>query len=386
MGETQQRESFHRKRRSSCVTVKGLLAYCLIVFLLTGVIEYIYKKFFYGLTPIHVFLGSLAFTVLSVIYSLATEHQDAPSSQLPPAERKDIWADVKAGLRVLYLRVRNNSAKFAITFCALSFLLASVLACFGVCGGVFRGIRDVVEVIVDTPDEEEKAPEPTPSPVQEQPEQPPPPVISTLEPEQPQTGSFILLDPGRLYQLDQEMYNHIYFLDGAYQVKDWENDDEVEAAVYKCIQAYVDLNYANQFDGYATVSVEREVVWASEQERELTNSGQLEQIIEIRKDVFEKYPKFSIGRMIAESYHRFALEYIRVEGNFSTIEYYYGHSIKWLLKTLSYASIDRDTICTLLSSIQTRYHDIWSVAPRGSDSAYYAQKLYDAFRAVSSKF
>ncbi len=386
MGKTQQSYSSRRKRRCSGISIKRLVVYCLIVFFLTGVIEYIYKKFFYGSTPVQAFLGSLALAMGSVIFSLATERQDTAASQEQPLESKDVWTDVKAGFWVLYRRVRNNYAKFAITVCALSLLLASVLACFGVCGGVFRGIRDVVEVIVDTPDGEEKSPDPTPSPIQEQPEQSPPPVINTPEPEQPQTDSFTLLDPGRIYLLDQEMYNRIYFLDGAYQIQNWENDAEVEEAVYKCVRDYVELNYSNQFDDNAPASVQQEVVWASELEQSLTNSGELEQIIEIRKDIFEEYPKFSIGRMIAESYNKFALEYIRADGNFSTVEYYYGHSIDWLLRALSYASLDRDTIRTLLSSIQMRYHDIWSVAPHGSDSAEYAQRLYYAFRAVGGKF
>ena len=196
---------------------------------------------------------------------------------------------------------------------------------------------------------------------------------------------FELLDPERVYTLDQADYHSLYFLDGPYAIQNWEDEDEIEEKVFQCVQSYLEQELPNSFDDYAPESVKDEAARLSELERNLSDSQELQNLIEARKEIYQSYPKYSLAHMIAESYNRFGLEYIKVNGNFSTIEYYYGHSIQWLLRALSFSAIDSDAVRTRLSSIQMRYHDIASRAPVGSESGEYAQKLCEAFKRVANR-
>lgn len=362
------------------------LVYALIVLALSGVLELVYKAAFCDHIPALTFYGSIIGVLfLPMIASIIPKSGNSDEEKSPTGE--DGVTAAKNGLWLLIGQIRNNRIRWCVCLISITGILVSTTSYYGVCGKLIRNGQNVVQVLIETPyiQEHQEVSSTPPVSEMESPEAPPP-VQATPEPTPMEPPSFELKDPGRNYTLDQQMFNTVYFLDGPYVISDWENSAEIEAAVLRCVQDYVALDCSNQFDEYAPISVQREVVWASELERRLSNSEELEQIISVRKSAFSEYPKYSLARMIAESYNKFGLEYLNIGGNFSTIEYYYGNSICWLLTTLSYSGGDTDTIRSLLSSLQMRYHDIWSVAPQGSDSAYYAQRLYEAFKAVRAGY
>lgn len=370
----ERRDKRARRRRSQFI--QYLLVYLGVMSLATFFLKFIVAKLNTEI-PLLASLITGCVAILGFILQTAFQKKNSAPRDSSPS---DIWALLWDGLSNIIWQIRKDSRKvFAIFFVLSS--TSIVLAANHVCGRTLQMVQSVTSTVM------EEVPSP-PAHVQSNNTQPP---VATPTPdktmkEPPPEPEFVLLDPGRNCTLEQDTFNTLYFLDGPYEILDWEDEDEIQQKVSDCIQSYLDQSRPNEFDQFAPEDIRAEAARASEQERWLSNSEELDSLIMIRKEIFETYPKYSLAHMIAESYNRYGLEYVEVNGNFSTIEYYYGQSIQWLLVSLSYASDDSDTIRMLLSSIQMRYHDIASFAPSGSESGRYAMKLYAAYTRVLSEF
>ena len=73
----------------------------------------------------------------------------------------------------------------------------------------------------------------------------------------------------------------------------------------------------NTFDSKAPATLCKEIADVSELEKNLTNSEELEKIIDTRLDAWSQYQKYSLSKLLAANYQCYALEYQKINGNFS---------------------------------------------------------------------
>ena len=205
---------------------------------------------------------------------------------------------------------------------------------------------------------------------------------STITPETPT----FLTDPNRYFQLSSEEYDKLYFLSGPYAITDWTDSVEISQTLALYLSELHAQNCLNSFDTNAPESLQNEVAFASELEICMTNSDDLDQIIDIRINAWSQYPKHSLAKLLASNQQQYALEYEKVNGAFETIEYYYAHSTFWLFESLSFSDVGEYTTKTILASIKMRYNDIASIAPANSHSKYYATILFEAFESLENSY
>lgn len=195
-----------------------------------------------------------------------------------------------------------------------------------------------------------------------------------------------LIDPERYFTLPESDYNKLYFLSGAYQILDW---SDVNRTVETLNLFFMDLRseqMTNTFDSKAPATLCKEIADVSELEKNLTNSEELEKIIDTRLDAWSQYQKYSLSKLLAANYQCYALEYQKINGNFSTIEYYYGNSIFWLFECLKFSDISDDRVKTILASLKMRYHDIAVIALEDSTTQRRAYILSEAFEILANNY
>jgi len=120
--------------------------------------------------------------------------------------------------------------------------------------------------------------------------------------------------------------------------------------------------------------------------KKLSNSDDLDKIIDTRLEAWAQYPKYSLAKLLAANYQRYALEYQKIAGSYYTIEYYYGNSIFWLFDCLTFADVNDDRTKSILASIKMRYHDIAMIAPEGSTEQLRAYILSESFKILENNY
>ncbi len=193
-----------------------------------------------------------------------------------------------------------------------------------------------------------------------------------------------LADKKRYMKLTPQEYNELYFLTGEHAVLDWSDSKEVERCVADAVKDCIYKQMPNVFDAKAPQDVRDAISQASEDEKVMKNSDDLDRIIEVRMLNWELYPKYSLASLLAGNMQRYAMEYVNANGSFKTIEYYYGQSIDWLFECLTYAGVSDYMLKSVYSSLEMRYNDISDAAEEGTDPQIRALALSKAFKKLQS--
>lgn len=178
----------------------------------------------------------------------------------------------------------------------------------------------------------------------------------------------------------------IYFLD---EIEDWNNQDQINEIVKERVQGQSDKKMENKFDkpdeeGGAPSYVETEICNASQTEVG-AKFTQRKEILRIRSNVYEVYPKYSLASLIANDNHAIALSLYYYGGNQATVEYYYGQAIIYNMEAISYAEVSSVTCKEMLTWISQRYRDIRYTCPACSNMDK-LEKLAIAFQYASDKY
>lgn len=216
-----------------------------------------------------------------------------------------------------------------------------------------------------------------------------------------------LLEPGRLYTLSEKEMKDLFFLGGSYtitdwlspemygadepitpsvsyEITDWNSPSKIAAEIKPFLEDLCSQQVANLFDENAPEPVRGDISNASESQKEMVNSEQLDQIISVRLETWQEYPKFGIADLLANNMQRYAQEYLKIDGQYETIKYYYAQSIFWSLKSLVFSSADATMRKNTLNYISMRYHDIADMAVDESIDQLCASALSDAFQLLEN--
>lgn len=374
------RKKFSRKFKRNWLLLAAVLL------LGSFILEYLSTRFgvSFVLVPL---VGSLAGILSSFIRACLTK-QDKEDKK--PSGEDGVAERILIGLGNVVGRIYRDTVTLAVCAVALMVLAMSLMAACHAVGWAGEWGRSALDYInpakIETP-EPSAAPEP-----EEQPSQTDPPVaVNPVEREEKPTPApmptayLTLLDPGRADRLPDKEKKALYFQSGAYTVEDWEDAAAVEGVVYAHVCALYEQQRENLFDRYAPQYVQDEVSQISALEARMSNSGELDEIIDFRTSTYVDYPMYRLAKLLAENYSLYGLAYDVNHGDTGTVEYYYGAAVSWYNEGLSYRTDDK-TVRELLRHIGDRYHDLAAYLPRDSEYQQYAAKLAQAYYAVMNRF
>lgn len=205
-----------------------------------------------------------------------------------------------------------------------------------------------------------------------------------FEPElEPEPEPF-LLDSERYYKLTEAEENKLFFLDGSNKITNWTDSYAIANQLYPFVEELLAPQTENIFDNEAPETVKNEIADASELEKEMTNSNQLDNIIEVRTEAWENYPKRGIANLLANNMQRYAQEYTAVGGAYEAIKYYHAQSIFWTWESLAFNYVTPYMLKDSLNYISMRYHDIADEAANGSEEQIRASALSEAFKILEN--
>lgn len=184
--------------------------------------------------------------------------------------------------------------------------------------------------------------------------------------------------------LQQDEYNKIFFLDGSYEIEDWNDAEEVNRKVQRMVNDLFLVKRENLFDKAdgAPESLCEEIVKANSDDKNNWELKQKKDIIIIRNNAFQLYPKYSLAKMISESYNGLGLAYWYQCANGQTSSYYFSQAILWLFECLTFIENTDDINADVLHSISQRYKDISVVSSPESKEYFYSIHLSEAFENV----
>ena len=275
------------------------------------------------------------------------------------------------------LRTGGLSSLLILSF--MWILAPSCIAHYKPCSHLITYVVAVCEQAVsETADGQVSEPDGSPAP--EQPQDSDLPRIDAPS-AVPNEDTGFLQDPDALWELSSEDHDKIYYQTTEYLIENWSDQEKVVQTVARLIADLRAVAAPNTFDAQAPSSLAAEVAQADTDYEQMAHSSQLDQTIDIHLRAWE-YPKYSIAFLLSNEYQKYGLEYYFSQGPFGTIEYYYGQSILWCHRALTFASVSDYQVQVLLSYISYRYHDIADVAPDNSAVQLKATVLYKAYDSI----
>lgn len=199
----------------------------------------------------------------------------------------------------------------------------------------------------------------------------------------PKSDSF-LVDPERYYKLTDAEENALFFLDGPYKIMNWTDTYAIVNQLYPFVEGLLAPQTENIFDRDAPEYIKDEIAAASDRETHMTNSDELDSIIDTRTEAWQNYPKHGIAYLLANNMQRYAHEYTVVDGAYETIKYYHAQSIFWTWRSLAFDYVTPHMVKDNLNYISVRYHDIADMAANGSEEQKHALALCEAFKILKN--
>lgn len=201
---------------------------------------------------------------------------------------------------------------------------------------------------------------------------------------EPEIPTAFLLEPGRYYVLSSEEEEGLFFQTGSYAVAEGASASDIAEKIKPFIEGLLAIKKENVFDQHAPEDIKGEIADASRLEGRMTNSGELDQVITVRMDVWAEHPKYRIAKLLANNMQTYAQKYTEIDGKYETIKYYHGQSIFWTWRSLTFASVTSYTLKNDLDYVRMRYHDIADAATSGSEDQIRASALSEAFRLLEN--
>ncbi|GEM_PF-6211295 len=194
-----------------------------------------------------------------------------------------------------------------------------------------------------------------------------------------------LTDPNRHLIMSENEESELFFLEGEYSI---DYTIGLESAIDSISNYINDLRLNSEdsnFDDEAPPNVQRQIAYASELEIDMSNSEQLDEVIDIRQLVWDSgYRKPSIAWTSANNMQYYAQQYLEIDGNYDTIKYYYYRSIAWCWDALRFKEMNKKTIKVTIRYIKMRYHDIMDIAPNNSADKLRAEIIYKALYKIEN--
>lgn len=187
--------------------------------------------------------------------------------------------------------------------------------------------------------------------------------------------------------LSEEDRAAIFFQNGLYVIGDWDDSEAVLKAVQQMLDDCEAEHLENAFDDEiagAPQLLKTKVSQASEQDKWVSSFSQKRDIMNIREDAYSQYPKFTLAQLLAEDFNGCALACYWQVGNTDAAMYYYGKSILWIRKALSFDEVFGSRRMRLIESMRQRYEDIAFILPEGSMDREFAKRISEALETVKN--
>lgn len=185
--------------------------------------------------------------------------------------------------------------------------------------------------------------------------------------------------------LSEEDRAAIFFQNGLYVIGDWDDSETVLNAVCQMLDDCEAEHLKNAFDDEtagAPQPLKTKVSQASERDKQVSSFSQKRDIMNTREDAYGQYPKFTLAQLLAEDFNGCALACYWQAGNTDAAMYYYGKSILWIRKALSFDGISSNSRMRLIESMSQRYEDIAFILPEGSMDREFAERISEALETV----
>lgn len=380
-GHTRTRK--RRSRRSKLATVLLAAILCFLGSCILELIVYRWKGYSLGLTAI-----------ISVVVQLFTAIQGQvlkPDETDEKPEEDDSWAErMVMGVRNFIHRIWQNAMYTSVCTIALWVLISTALAAVHTGGHVLGSIRNSINDIIASSEESANAlPNPPPTPSFEDVTETMPVTVTNpvIEPTPAPVSSFYvsLEDPDRDCSISHTLYQNLFYLNGDYVIEDWEDDAKIVGKVEEHVEALIREARNDLFSADTDWEVQRDVDKASQNEKVMQTSGDLDEVITQRRLIFAEHPFGEMAKLIAENYNGYGLAYHKIGGRMNTREYYWCTSIYWYQQVLTFSS-SADMISSILQRIGTRYNDLAFIYPDGSEEELRATKLGEAYLSLARSY
>lgn len=193
-------------------------------------------------------------------------------------------------------------------------------------------------------------------------------------------------DRNRELNLSPDDYNDIFHLTGDYQIKDWDNQEEVNAAVLQKIQDEKDLKKNNDFDENAPGWLQNDVNEASRKEEEKHTFSKRVEIMETRAGAYDMCGKSSLAKLTSNDNQALALALVLIGGKKQTEMYYYGQAIIWGHRYFGFADVSENSVKEKANWIANRYKDIQFICSETDPEYRYSEKLAIAYENAANAF
>lgn len=297
------------------------------------------------------------------------------------AGRNESWIQsTRMVLKNFITWLLNNRLNRTVAIVSFVLLFSSVLA-HGICEGVsYPGLRNILESSSDDTSANEAGPiEFEESEIEDTIQ---PNATGMNEADSPQLG--FLNTPDRYVALSEDEESSLFFYDGPFAIPEGVSASEMAETLHLFVQELLSPRLENLFDQNASEELKADVARASELEKEIKNSDDLDQVIALRMQAWQEAGKYSIATLLANNMQAYAQAYTEVGGHFTTIKYYHAQSIFWSWKSLSFKTVNSYMLKDSLEYIRMRYHDIADEAAFGSEEQLRASDLSDAFQILEN--
>lgn len=186
--------------------------------------------------------------------------------------------------------------------------------------------------------------------------------------------------------LPYDDYAQIFFQNGKYKIKDWNNQTEIDEKVFQRIEDEIAQNKQNIFDESAPEDLKNKIDAVRKKGEEKITFAERIEITTFREITYEQYPKSKLALLTANDNQAYAMAFVIIGGKQQTQMYYYGQSVLWGLKYISYEDVSERAIIQRINWIAKRYEDIRFICFKEDTEYMYADRLMTAYRHAAASF
>lgn len=190
-------------------------------------------------------------------------------------------------------------------------------------------------------------------------------------------------------RLSTQDWNLVFF-HGENNINGIEEQGQINNIVLAMVEELISHDLENVFDkpseqGGAPQSVKNQISNISDNENNAKSFEEVNEILDYREGMNEKYPKKSLTQLVANGYENLGNILYESNGNKTDIIFYYGQSIINNLKCLEFAENTNKTIKEKLTDIVRIYNSIAFTCPN-CEEAKIALDLAEAFQHAADQY
>lgn len=326
--------------------------------------------------------------LLGVVIAVSEDLFKPSEDDEKPEEDDGLFDRMAMGVRNIWYRIWTNT-KLTLLFAGIAYLLGcTALATNHTGGRVLSAAKNTFDRLITYEETAADAGDtlhtsPNLSSIMEESD----PEVSKVQSSYVVPSQYVqLLEPDRILALSDAEREELYYFTGEYAVDKEGSEEAVYSEVSTRIAALVRQEREDEFNQTEENDKNRALAKkASDDEGEMETSEDLDEVIQNRKDVYEKVPGAEIAKLIAENYNGYSLAYYSIGGSKKTMEYYWNESLIWYHECLTFQDSLGD-ISGVLNRIGMRYHDLAMIQKSGSDEQIRATMLSKAYNALAEYY